>query len=791
MIRLIDRYLAKEILVPLALGLVVFTFVLELPPLLKQGEQLISKGVPLSLVFRALLRLLPQALSITIPMALLLGILVGLGRLSADREFVALQACGVSLFRFLRPIVVIAAVATAATAYETIVALPDANQSFREMVFQVVADRVETNVKPRVFFEDFPNRVLYVKDLPASGGWRGVFLADTSNPDKRIIYFAREGRIVVDRAAQSVVLQLSDASQHTTSLARPDEYEGARFEHTNIGLDPQSVFPAPPPKGAPEMTIAQLWAKVEENEQHGLPSYAEYFMIQQKFSLPLACPVLALIGLALGASNRKDGRLAGFVIGVGVIFAYYVLLFGARTLAMGGRFSPSLAPWIPNIVLGAVGIALTLWRARSADQPIRIAIPVFWRRRAAADAAAAAGSAAPRRQVVLVVRLPHLNLPRPRLLDLYVSQQYVRIFVLGFAALLAIFYISTFMDLADKVFRGSATLGMLASYFYYITPQYVYYIIPMSALLAVLVTIGLMTKNSELVVMKACGVSLYRSSAPLVLFALVASGVLFGLQEYVLSASNRQAERLNGLIRGFPTRTFGVLNRRWIVASNGGQTGNADIYHYDFFDPRANHFSRLSIYRFDRNEWRLASLTHAKDVRLVQLPSVNDTLEFGWKATEGWTREFEPTPAGAERSVVKYQAFAERMLTLEPPRYFKTEQPETDQMTFAELRAYISHLRTSGVNVVPQMVDLQRKVAFPLVTLVMTMLAVPFAVTTGRRGALYGIGIGIVLAISYWIMMSVFAAMGAGGLVAPMVAAWAPNVLFGAAAIYMVLTVRT
>jgi lipopolysaccharide export LptBFGC system permease protein LptF len=92
---------------------------------------------------------------------------------------------------------------------------------------------------------------------------------------------------------------------------------------------------------------------------------------------------------------------------------------------------------------------------------------------------------------------------------------------------------------------------------------------------------------------------------------------------------------------------------------------------------------------------------------------------------------------------------------------------------------------------VPQMVELQRKVAFPLVTLVMTLIAVPFAVTTGRRGALYGVGVGIVLAIVYWITLSIFAAMGAGGLIAPVLAAWAPNILFSAAALYLLLTVRT
>ena len=159
------------------------------------------------------------------------------------------------------------------------------------------------------------------------------------------------------------------------------------------------------------------------------------------------------------------------------------------------------------------------WRCCSgapvrADQPIRISIPAFWRRREA-DAGRRSGRSpdgrrSARQRVVLVIRVPHLNLPRPALLDLYVSSQYLRVFFLGLFGLLGIFYISTFMDLADKLFRGSATTPMMLRYFFFQTPQFVYYVIPMAALVATLVTVGLMTKNSELVVMRACGISLYR-----------------------------------------------------------------------------------------------------------------------------------------------------------------------------------------------------------------------------------------------------------------------------------------
>ena len=138
---------------------------------------------------------------------------------------------------------------------------------------------------------------------------------------------------------------------------------------------------------------------------------------------------------------------------------------------------------------------------------------------------------------------------------------------MAFVALVGIFYISTFIDLADKLFGGGATPRMLLRYFYFATPQYVYYIIPMAALVATLVTIGLLTKNSELIVMRACGISLYRSALPLLLFAVLFSGVLFEMQEQVLAVSNREATRLNAIIRGYPMQQFGVLNRRWIVGS--------------------------------------------------------------------------------------------------------------------------------------------------------------------------------------------------------------------------------
>jgi lipopolysaccharide export LptBFGC system permease protein LptF len=541
------------------------------------------------------------------------------------------------------------------------------------------------------------------------------------------------------------------------------------------------------------MTIAELKQTMAENTAKGVTSIAEPFFIQLKFSLAAACPVLALIGLALGATSRQDGKLASFVLGIGVIFAYYILLYGARALGMSGRISPSFAPWIANIVLGAVGVALTLWRSRAADRPLRFSIPAFWQRAhpvadsAVTDVEPGARSARPR--VVIVVRIPRLNVWRPRLLDLYVARQYLHVFGLGIVALLGIFYIATFIDYADKLMRGTATTRMLLAYFYYRTPEFTSYIIPMSALVATLVTIGVMTKNSELIVMRACGISLYRAAAPVVLFGALFSGVLLAMKEQVLPESNREWKRLEHHMRGFPAETFGLQGRRWIVSKTG------DIYHYDSFNVRSNVFDRLSIYHVDPRAWRLEALTYAKAVLPMTPKPGADPAFFTWRAVEGWTREFVPASTGrrgkAIAAAVKYSPFPQQDLTLEPPVYFKTEVPDPAEMTYGELAREVAREKTSAFNADPDTVELQRKIAFPMVTIVMTLLAIPFAVTTGRRGALYGIGIGIVIAIVYWIAMSVFAAMGSGGLVPPLLAAWAPNILFSAAAAYLILTVRT
>lgn len=765
--RIIDRYVIREVLWPFVIGLIVFTFLLIIPFLIQYAEQFISKGVPMLVVAQIMATLLPMAMSLTIPMALLLGLLVGFGRLSADREFVAMQACGVSLLRLMRPVGVMSVLACAATAYTMLAGMPNANQAYREITFRILASRAEGQVRPRVFFEDFPNLVLYVREVPPAGGWNQVFISDTRPGQTPAVYLADSGRVAINSERKTVEMLLEKGSRHTADAA--GKYETLRFERLLLSVNPDSMFPREgPQKGVREMSIPELRAKAAEVEAGGNYPHTELFEIQKKFSIPAACLVFGLIGLALGASNRRDGKLASFVVGLGVIFIYYVLLWLGQSMVRGHVVAPWLAAWLPNIVLGAFGGLLFLWRKRAADQPFRITLPRLWHR--AASVPSGARFRWPRSSQSLI--------PLGGILDRYVASSYIRVVMLSALAMGGIFYISTFLDLSDKVFKGDATWGMLGAYFWYATPQYVYYILPLSILLATLVTIGILTKNSELIVMKACGISLYRVAMPMLVGGLLAGAVLVLLEESVLGPSNRRAEAIRHVMRGGSPQTFDVLLRRWVVGSNG------DIYHFDYFDPTQKQLHALSIYQFDAGMTALRRRAYAE--RALYIAPLGNPAAKAWHVEQGWTREFD-----ARGDTTAFNTFGESQFAIEPADYFTTQEPDPDYMSYTQLRSYIDQLRESGFNVLKQQVALERKISFPFVTLIMTLIAVPFAVTTGRRGAMYGIGVGIVLALTYWVAFSVFAALGTGGLMTPILAAWAPNLLFGAGAAYLLLTVRT
>jgi LPS export ABC transporter permease LptG/LPS export ABC transporter permease LptF len=751
--RTLDRYILRQMAWPYSLGLAIFTFLLIVPELMKYAEEYVSKGVPLLTVGRLVVTLLPYSLALTIPMSLLLALLVAFGRLSADREFVAMQACGVSLYRLFRPVALVATISCLATAYVYMVLIPIGNQTFREITFNIIASSAENEVKPRVFFEGFPSIVVYARELPPTGGWDGVFIADNRSGEGASIYLARHGRAVINRTAKTVELVLEGWTRHTADAK--GGYVVASGEYLVLSVNPAGVFASGNvSKGLREMSVPELRERIAGMRAAGESPHNEVFELQKRYSIPSACLVFGLIGLALGATNRRDAKLAGFVVGIVVIFTYYLLLWFGQSLVRAQLVPSWLAAWLANIVLGTLGVMLFKWRHRVADRPISIPFVQSLIRRLAAHTQA----------------MGHGALPFG-ILDRYVALTYLRLLTLSGLALIGVFYVSAFIDLSEKVFRGTGTWGMLGQYFVYATPQYLYYTVPLSVLLGSLITVAILTKNSELVVMKACGISLYRFAVPMVAGAVTAGIFLFALEQTILGPANHRSRVIRHVLDGGSPDTFNVLNRRWVVGRDGS------IYHYTYFDPKTTRFTGLWVYNFDDAMKRITQRTFADEARYT-----GDT----WNVVRGWARTFNENGESAT-----FNEFDAVNRALEPPAHFSTDPPDPEFMSFTQLRTYTEQLAQSGFDVVRQRVALYRKLSFPFVTIVMTLIAVPFAVTIGRSGAMAGIGVGIAIALAYWITILFFAAMGSGGALTPVLAAWAPNLLFGVGAAYLLLTVRT
>jgi lipopolysaccharide export LptBFGC system permease protein LptF len=247
-----------------------------------------------------------------------------------------------------------------------------------------------------------------------------------------------------------------------------------------------------------------------------------------------------------------------------------------------------------------------------------------------------------------------------------------------------------------------------------------------------------------------------------------------------LPDANRRQEQLRSEIKGKPAQTFLRPDRKWISGQNDKAGDPARIFYYQFFDPDRDVFANLTVFEFEPNTFTLKRRIFATSVRWD--PNVNR-----WIFDNGWQRTF------AGETIASYQPFTVATFpeVHEAPNYFKKEDKQSQEMSYGDLDHYIADLRQSGFDTVRLRVQLESKISYPVITLVMAILAVPFAVSMGKRGGLAGIATAIGVAISYWVVAGVFNSMGDISTLPPLLAAWSPDFLFGIAGAYLLLRTPT
>jgi LPS export ABC transporter permease LptG/LPS export ABC transporter permease LptF len=794
-VRIFTRYILGEIIGYALLGGVLFTFILFMRYLLPLMELFVRGVASPADILRLILYLLPNFLTLTIPMAVLIGILLGLSRLAADSEVTAMRASGLGVLAFVRIVSIFAVLAWIGGLANSLYIAPRASKALLGYEEAAKNSQISVQVQPRVFYEDFKNYVLYAQDvLPGANGtaiWKHVFLADLTKPATPHIITANEATVLAG-SQQTLRMQLSDGSRHDISLANPDQYDISTFLDTELpmqtGQQEEDSRLSRTSTPLHSLGMRELWRLAHT----GTAAAARPYLIElhYRFAFPTACLVLMLVGVPLGLSSKRGGKGTGFVVTIVLVFLYYILSLIGVDFAKQVRVPAALGVWGANILFTAAGVLLLQQMSRGGfaiDLFAKAAAAITrlidrLRNKRAANQSMGDGAAMQRLRRALRIRFPLI-------LDEYVMGSFLRYFLLVLFALVGMFLVFTFFELIGDIIRYRTPLVTVGDYLLNLIPFILYNVTPLCALVAVLITFGALNRSSELTAMKSTGTSLYRIVAPVLVVATLLSAALFIFDEAYLPAANRRQEALLAVIKNKPAQTFLRQDRKWMSGQTGGQTGGGAygkegeptrIFYYQYFDPDKNLFANITVFELNPTDFTLTRRIFAQSARW-------DDRVGSWVFENGWTRTFT---GGA---ISSYQPFTLSTFTEvhEQPSYFKKEARQSQEMSYTELAAYIEDLRQSGFDTTPLRVQLNRKLSYPLITLVMAVLAIPFSLLAGKRGSIAGMGAAIGLAIAYWVVAGIFENLGDVNSLPAVLAAWSPDLLFAIAGSYLLLRTPT
>ena len=814
----LDRFIVREILGPTFLGFVTYTFFLMLRAVFSLSEQIFVKGLSGADALRILGASMPHVVVLTIPMSFLFGVLIALGRMNSDNEVIALQAGGVALRRILRPVLLVAVLLSAGNAALTVWVLPRANRSLRELKLRLLQQGTTLGqIEPRVFHDEFPNVLLYVKDMDrTSGYWRGVLLFDRSVPGQDRLILAQRGRLVTPAAGsegsppsptalrgeeagaggESPWLLLEDVVTHQFDPRKPESYKRDRNRVQLLKLFPGNRGQRMTISlGDRERDTLELWRRIQSTPSAWRGETAQARRVRlatvelhKRLAIPMACLAFALIGLPLGIGSRTATRGRGFVVSVTIIMLYYVLLNHGEVLSREGRIPPWVGPWIPNLVLLMVAYPLLARMGRWLGERRRGAGVLSGAASLARHGLRLLGSLLPRRKearpraatgkIPVALRGGRRVLRFPAMLDRYVLLRLLSPLLGVLATTVGLYIIVDLGDKIDEIAKHHATFGIFVAYYVNFVPQVVLDVGPLAMLIAVLVLLTMLERRLELTVLKASGVSVFRVAVPILLLAATVAGLLFSLEEMVVPDANRKARHYLSMIKGREPagRSYAAPDRQWIFSRDG-----LALYNSLRFDTARQEIIGLSEYRFAPDGFRLASVTYAD--RVVW-------RDGSWIAMHGWVRRIHADGTDDFRWI-------EHPVELgipESPHYFAQEYRSPSELDLVQLRTYIRRLQDSGYRPTPLMVRWHQKITYPLSALIMVLLGLPYGLNRGggrRATPMVGVGLAIVLGVVYFVVVAILGKMGEAGILPPVVAAWAPLTLAILYSVNRLTTVRT
>jgi len=357
------------------------------------------------------------------------------------------------------------------------------------------------------------------------------------------------------------------------------------------------------------------------------------------------------------------------------------------------------------------------------------------------------------------------------ILDRYISREFLRFFLLVILSFLSLFLIIDFFEKLKMLINNSATFYQIVAFFSFRIPMMLSLTIPAAVLLSALLTFGSLSKNSEIVAMRANGISIYRSSIPILILSLLIAIFTFVFSELITPYANEKAEYIKKVeIEKKEIQGIFKQEQIWYRGARG-------IYSFKLFDPEHNTLRGITLNYLDRQ---------------MQLVMRVDAERAVWEK-DHWVFYNLLIVRFDSAGFPVMERYGEKILDFpETPSDFQVIQKDSEQMGYFELRKYVQKIRSEGYDATRYLVDLHGKIAFPFVCVLLAIIGTSFSLKTERSGGLAGsIFAGLIIGFSYWILFAFAMSLGRSGSLPPILAAWLANLIFGLSALYLFKHVRT
>ncbi len=356
---------------PFVINLLFFNFIFLLTKILDITNMIVNYRISLFDVMLLLIYSMPHFLEFVIPMSVMTTVLLTFFRLSSDNEIVALKAGGVSIYKLLPPVLLFCLIGCMLTGFMTIYGLPWGRLSFKKLTYEVALSNVNIGMKERTFNDNFEGVMLYMNKIDLKNkALIDIFIEDQRTRNIISTIVAPRGEMYSEPDKLLFHLRLHNGTINQVDIENKTVHS-ITFDTYDINLDlKKSVTTKKGRKDEKEMNIVELNKYLKDTVNKDAKYYAALIEFHRKFSIPFACFALGLLGVPLGVQSKSAKRAFGLGFGLIFFLLYYLMLSAGWVFGEAGVYPPLIGMWMPNIVIGGIGLYLFVRTAN--DRPVII-----------------------------------------------------------------------------------------------------------------------------------------------------------------------------------------------------------------------------------------------------------------------------------------------------------------------------------------------------------------------------------------------------------------------------------